>query len=222
MWYTAFMMGIAGSLHCLGMCTPLVVASTGASNPVSVKKLLYNGGRILTYGIQGMVVGTLGSLLHFGGIQQSISMILGIAMVIVGLTGSKVLKVPIVTAWLQRLSLFLKSCFTRYFHSPSLMSTFFLGALNGVLPCGLTYVALASCVSFPVATDGALFMVMFGLGTLPVMLGLTSVFQTVVAALRLNYRLITTGMIVIAGLLLVVRSLPMQELIEHRTITICQ
>ncbi|HWA34451.1 MAG TPA: sulfite exporter TauE/SafE family protein [Cyclobacteriaceae bacterium] len=217
-------MGLAGSFHCLGMCTPLVIVSTGGATWLNKKRIIYNAGRVLTYGLQGALVGSFGSLLKLTGFQQYVSIGLGSLLIISGLVGITSWHIPLVSASLQKLSLALKQSFSHFLARPSSLSTAALGMLNGILPCGLTYLALAYCVSLPDPVDGFWFMIIFGLGTLPVMLGLTSVFQMIVNRFRLNLRRITTSTLIVIGMLLVTRTL-----LDHRhdvadpdTITICK
>jgi sulfite exporter TauE/SafE len=221
MWYTALFMGLAGSLHCLGMCTPLVLLTTGKSTALSTKRLIYNSGRIVTYGLQGALVSSFGSLLDLAGVQQSVSITLGVLLVLAGIAGTT-LRISFLSVPLQKFTLFLKSSFAHFLSIRSPWSTAALGMLNGILPCGLTYVALAYCITLPSTADGFLFMVIFGSGTLPVMLGVTSLFQIVVTKLKLNFRLITTSTLIVVGTLLVARTYMSHKAAASDGVTICR
>ena len=73
---TAFMLGFAGSLHCAGMCGPIVLAMpVVGTNAVtqSIGRLAYNGGRIVTYGILGVIFGSVGQMLSMVGVQRWVS-----------------------------------------------------------------------------------------------------------------------------------------------------
>src|SRR4051812_15703352 len=113
MWWIAASMGLVGSLHCLGMCSPLVMIIT-TRQPFPIARLLYNLGRILTYGVLGMAAGTFGSLFNMSGIQQNISLVLGIALIVVGISGTNQLRIPLITRSMHRLMVLVKSKFSLF------------------------------------------------------------------------------------------------------------
>ncbi len=207
MWVTAIIIGFAGSLHCLGMCSPLVMAVTSLRSPAFINRLLYNGGRIFSYGILGAIVSTFGSLFQFSGFQNILSIGLGSLLIIFGLAGISYIRIPFVTGTLQRITNGLKKMFSRYLERKTFSSITFMGMLNGLLPCGLTYLALTYCLTLADASSGFLFMLIFGAGTLPVMLGFTSVIQLLVSQFKFSFRKITTVMMIALGALLITRSL---------------
>lgn len=202
---TALIMGLAGSLHCLGMCSPLVMAVTNMSSAVMMNRLIYNLGRILTYGVLGAIVGTAGWSLPFLYMQNLLSVVLGITLVVFSVIGIGDLRVPILTPFLQKLSATLKMLFGRFIQKKSPSSVFVLGSLNGILPCGLTFLALAVCLTLDGPLSSFNFMLLFGVGTLPVMLGLTSVFGKLVKKFDVSIRKVTTTMLFISGCLLIAR-----------------
>jgi len=169
MLYTAIIMGLAGSLHCAGMCSPLAMAMT-RNKPFLRSGILYNSGRIFLYGLLGALAAAFGSFIHLNAYQQIISILLGGIFLLAGLS-FRSMRVPFfdraVTAFTSRL----RKGFELLSNQKSGPSTFMLGMLNGMLPCGLTYLALSACLILPSATDGLLFMLLFGFGTWPVMIG---------------------------------------------------
>lgn len=74
---TALLVGLAGSLHCVGMCSPLVIAVSGVSKQYWLNRILYNGGRIITYGILGAAVGAFGAVAGLTSLQTLLSATLG-------------------------------------------------------------------------------------------------------------------------------------------------
>jgi sulfite exporter TauE/SafE len=80
-----------------------------------------------------------------------------------------------------------------------------MGTLNGLLPCGLVLIALSYCLTLQAPLEGFTFMMMFGAGTLPVMLGLTSIIPTLVKKFRFNMYYVTSGMLIVSGLVLIAR-----------------
>jgi uncharacterized protein len=173
---SAFAIGLFGSLHCIGMCGPIAIALPvpNTSNASFLTgRLLYNIGRVLTYSFLGAIFGLLGSRFVVAGFQQGISIILGIIILIVVLMPSrykvKVTQHPIIL----KISSPLKESIGVLFKKGTFSSMFLIGILNGFLPCGLVYVALAGAIASGDAVSGAAVMVLFGLGTIPAMFAAT-------------------------------------------------
>jgi uncharacterized protein len=205
MLLTAFIMGIAGSLHCAGMCSPLAMAITSRHPGALTNRIVYNLGRITTYGLLGAVVGTIGYVLPFGKFQNALSLTLGISLLIMVAFGTTGVQIPFYTKAVVKFTIGIKRVFGRFIRSKSHGALMLLGALNGLLPCGLTFLALSLCVTLSTPLEGFAYMFTFGLGTLPVMLGLVSVFGLIPNRLQWNIKGITTALMVISGLLLIAR-----------------
>lgn len=205
MLWTAFILGFAGSLHCMGMCSPLAMTVTNMSSKIIAARLLYNLGRIITYGVLGIVVASVGFTLPLEKYQNLLSILLGIALLAIGITGISAIRIPFITKALEHFSLLLKKLFSKFLQRRSYTSTFILGSLNGVLPCGLSFLALTYCVTLARPVDGFVFMAAFGAGTLPVMLGLTSFFRWIVGKFKVSTKTLTTGMLILSGVLLIGR-----------------
>src|SRR5678815_4044079 len=144
--WTAFILGLVGSLHCAGMCGPLVLAlpaTGGATSSGLLGRGLYNLGRIITYCILGAVFGLIGHTLSLAGLQRWLSLGAG-AAILIGLAASSryALNTPVTrgAAWL-------KSGFAKLLPKRTHVSIVFLGLLNGLLPCGLVYAACAGAVA---------------------------------------------------------------------------
>ncbi len=204
MFYTALIMGLAGSLHCAGMCSPLAMAIAN-SNPFVLAKLVYNTGRVLTYALMGAGVAAVGSLVQFAPYQQIVSIALGSVFVLLGIGGISSIRIPYLTAGISRFTSWLKKLFSRVLQHKSIPATMLMGMLNGLLPCGLTYLALTACLISPTATDGFWFMVFFGLGTWPVMIGMTWVMNISFVKRLLNLGRLSRIALIFVGCLLFVR-----------------
>jgi sulfite exporter TauE/SafE len=189
----------------MGMCSPLMMSVTNMSSKVLVARSLYNLGRILTYGVIGSIIASVGFAFPLMKYQNVLSIVLGVVMLIIGITGISAIRIPLVTKTLERFSLLLKKLFSKALQTKSNTATFILGSLNGVLPCGLSFLALTFCLTLARPIDGFNFMILFGIGTLPVMLGFTSIFYWIVTKLEINMRRLTTGMLIFSGLLLIGR-----------------
>lgn len=174
MFYTAVILGLAGSLHCAGMCSPLMLAVT-AQRPFMITKVVYNVGRVLTYGVLGAVAATFGTWFALTNYQQALSLSFGALLMTIGFVGMTGVSVPAISRPLGYFNHWLKRKFNWALTKSSLGSRFLMGVLNGFLPCGLTYLALTSCFILPGSMEGFLYMVLFGLGTWPVMMGVSVV-----------------------------------------------
>jgi hypothetical protein len=203
---TALLIGLAGSLHCAGMCSPLAAAVVGPSRSAWIGRLLYNAGRIITYGLLGAGVGAFGALAGLTSYQASLSAILGTVLVLLGVSGAKMTRIPFLTRGMQRVTIWLKSLFGTLVKSRSGWSLLLLGGVNGLLPCGLTYFALTYCITLPGAWQGFAFMGLFGLGTLPTMVGMPAVLNFVSGRLLPGIRNVTALVMILLGSLLVLRS----------------
>lgn len=204
-WLAALTLGFAGSLHCLGMCSPLLLAVTAKRKPVTLSKALYNTGRILTYGVLGAAVGAIGYLLNITLFQQYVSLAFGVVLIIAGASGVGAVRIPWLTPLMNRVTTFLKVAFSGFLNNTNPLSVLALGMLNGLLPCGLTYLALAYCVTLTPVT-GFFYMLTFGAATLPVMLGFTSIFSVLINKFKLSTRHVITAFLIIAGVTLIARS----------------
>ena len=171
MMLAAFTMGVLGSFHCVGMCGPLALSLPLNSNSSFAKfygALLYNSGRIVTYSMFGLLFGAIGRSVALFGFQQWLSVILGALIIVFVIIPKRV------TAWQNRNAgswLFerTRAALGKLFQQRTDASLFLIGLLNGLLPCGLVYMAAAGAVATGDVLNSALFMAFFGLGTLPVM-----------------------------------------------------
>lgn len=205
MWLTALIIGLAGSIHCAGMCSPLAMAATVRNARVWRARLLYNGGRILTYAIIGAAISSIGAWLPLGNFQTIASLLTGFVLLLMAVTGAYAWKIPVLSGVWMRLASFLKIHLGVLLQQKGLLTTAWLGMLNGLLPCGLTAVAWSYCITLRGPLDGFNFMLLFGLGTAPAMIGLPSVFQWVARSFHISTRVLTTSLLVVSAVLLIAR-----------------
>ena len=201
-------MGLVGNFHCLGMCGPIALAvpvKRGTSGSKALSILLYNAGRILMYAFFGVLFGLFGKGIFVAGFQQGLSIALGV-LIILGVVfpyiGVKfnLLKAPIF-AQVGRL----KSAFQRHFRNSSYRSIFTIGILNGLLPCGLVFMALAGALATGTWMSGMMYMIIFGVGTLPVMFALPYFGHFIDNNLRQKFSKLVPVVILLFGILLVFR-----------------
>ena len=178
LFLTAFITGLVSSLHCAGMCGPIAFAlpkHTNSESHLWITRLMYNAGRIFIYAILGAIIGTLGFQLKLAGFQQSVSIFAGIS--ILTITFLKIFLPKIANK--MELNFLGNKWFGKLFMSKNNASFFLIGALNGLLPCGFVYVALIASLAMQSALQGALFMLLFGLGTFPMMFAISMLGQIV-------------------------------------------
>lgn len=172
LFFVAFTIGILGSFHCVGMCGPLALSLPLSTNSVAAKftgALLYNAGRIVTYASFGLLFGLIGQTAAMFNFQQWLSIAVG-AIILGFIIIPKKYKMQYnassnVTRFFSRLRTQLGKLFAQKNHS----SLFVIGLLNGLLPCGLVYLAVAGAIATGDMANSVLFMAAFGLGTLPIM-----------------------------------------------------
>lgn len=205
----AFLMGLAGSLHCIGMCGPIALSLPVQGRTVAGKLgggLLYNLGRISTYGILGLAMGILGRSLQWFAWQQKISILLGLS-ILAFLIFPLVLPGKSLHPALSTLMSGVRARLAKVLGNPHPAALYATGLLNGLLPCGLIYMALTGAVITGGALDGALFMVLFGAGTLPAMFASTLFGQWLKYPYRARIRQIYPALMVIMAILLIIRGL---------------
>ncbi len=207
---TGFTIGLVGSLHCLGMCGPIAVAIPLHRNNWLMKVtggLLYNTGRIITYGILGALFGLLGRGIHLAGLQQWASIGLGIIMILSVLFPvvfrEKIKLDKVFSGYSGRLIGRFRVLFSRR----TLGNLLFIGLLNGLLPCGLVYMAIAGAINTNQVLTGIAFMVAFGIGTTPALLVLSLAGNVVTSSFRRRAARVIPVFIVILGILFILRGM---------------
>ena len=161
-----------GSLHCIGMCGPIAfMLPLDRSN--SWKQWgqlgLYHTGRLLAYGLIGLVFGLVGRGLYLFGFQQKISIAMGVVMIAAVLFPSRISRKWKLLQPLYRVLGGLQAALGNRLKKNSTDAFLSIGFLNGFLPCGLVYIALIGAMALATAEKGGLYMMAFGLGTIPLM-----------------------------------------------------
>ena len=185
--WTIFLVALLGSIgHCIGMCGGFVVAySTSKIGPEHSKLFqafahsLYSLGRIVSYMLIGALFGYLGSAIGFSMASKGVLFIIvGILMILIGISLSGKLKFLTVIEHSLAQSRIFKKLFKSVIQSKSLASFFYMGVLNGLIPCGLVYFFATAAIASGSALMGAVVMLVFGLATVPALfiLGMISGF----------------------------------------------
>jgi uncharacterized protein len=196
--FLAFLTGMVGSLHCLGMCGPLVLALPFRNFSTAI---IYNSGRILVYFCLGAVFGSFGTVFSFFGFQQSVSIGVGVFIISISVIPSFKIKA------VQKFEVYFKHLFIPFFKKKNYFSIFMIGALNGLLPCGLVYISILGAIAMGTMVEGALYMALFGLGTLPVMILVTLSQNLIKNSWRKSLTPILPSFAILIGILFIIRGL---------------
>ncbi|AEI51550.1 sulfite exporter TauE/SafE family protein [Runella slithyformis] len=214
MLYLAFTLGLMSSLHCVGMCGPIALALPVHHRSTFGKLLgilMYNAGRATTYSLLGVLFGLVGSALDFGGIQRGLS--IGTGIILLG-------TVAYSSHWIDQLSAplplqkgvqWVKKRLGLLLSRRSFPALFLLGTLNGLLPCGLVYMALISSIAMGNPWEGGLFMALFGAGTLPAMSAVAFVKTFISTKFRNQARRLMPAFVAVVAILLIVRGFQFSE-----------
>jgi uncharacterized protein len=208
--YAAFFIGLVGSLHCIGMCGPIAIALPvpNTSNlSFFTGRILYNLGRVVTYAFLGAVLGLIGSKIALAGAQQVVSIVLGVVIIIAVLLPQKYKNYFAQHPLIQKLAHPLKSNIGVLFSKGTFSAMFLIGILNGFLPCGLVYVALAGAIASGDAISGAAVMILFGLGTVPAMFAASVFGKFINIGIRTKIRKAVPVLAIILGVIFVLRGM---------------
>ena len=172
MLFTAFIFGLISSFHCIGMCGPIAMMLPVDRNNQAKKVsqiITYHLGRLFAYSTIGFIFGMLGKGFLLAGMQQKMSIFIGIAMILIILIPEKVVANYNFSKPIFKVISKIKTTLGSQFKNKSYKSLFTIGLLNGFLPCGMVYVALFGAIAMQSPTLGILYMALFGLGTVPMM-----------------------------------------------------
>lgn len=210
MLFSAFIFGLISSFHCIGMCGPIAmmlpVDRTNSAKKVT-QIITYHLGRLTAYGTIGFVFGLLGKGFFLAGMQQKLSIFIGVAMILVILIPEKVFARYNFSKPVFRLISKIKSSLGSQFKNKSYQSLFTIGLLNGFLPCGMVYVALFGAIAMQSASFGILYMILFGLGTVPMMSSVVYMNSFLTIPIRNKIQKAIPYVAIIIGALFILRGL---------------
>lgn len=210
MLFSAIIFGLLGSFHCVGMCGPIAfMLPVDRTN--SFKKITqisaYHIGRLLAYAIIGLCFGLIGRSLNIFGLQQQLSIVIGVLMIVVIL-------IPIHTFNKYNLSkpLFIfiskiKTALGAALKKKTADTFLTIGFLNGFLPCGLVYMAVFASIAIGNAWESSLYMALFGLGTIPLMTTAIYVGRFLSSSIKKRIQKAIPVFVIIIGLLFILRGL---------------
>ena len=210
MLYSAFIFGLISSFHCIGMCGPIAmmlpVDRTNETKKVT-QIITYHIGKLTAYGILGLVFGLLGRSFYLAGMQQQLSIIVGILMILVAVIPEKIFAKYNFSKPVYSVINKVKSSLGQQFKNKSYKSLFTIGLLNGFLPCGMVYVALFGAIAMQNVTLGIGYMLLFGIGTIPMMVAVIYASGLISFSFRGTIQKAIPLVAVIIGMLFIVRGL---------------
>lgn len=210
MLLSALALGLLGSLHCVGMCGPIAfMLPVDRSNNYKkfVQILIYHIGRLLAYGLIGLLFGLLGKGLYVFGMQQKLSIIIGVLMIVIVLIPYKTIGKYNLSKPLFKVISKLKSRLGKELKKKTPDTFLTIGFLNGFLPCGLVYMALFGAIAMGDALEGSIYMVLFGLGTVPLMTTAIYMSGLLQQSVKQKIRQLIPVFVVLIGVLFILRGM---------------
>ena len=210
MLFSALILGLLGSLHCVGMCGPIAfMLPVDRSN--SFKKVsqigVYHIGRLLAYSLIGLVFGLVGKSLYIFGVQQQLSIAIGVIMIVLVLIPYKTLGKYNLSQPLNKLISKVKSNLGQALKKKTADTFLTIGFLNGFLPCGLVYMAVFGAIATGSLMQGSFYMILFGLGTIPLMTSAIYLGKFLNSTIKQRIQKAIPVFIVIIGALFILRGL---------------
>jgi len=210
MLLSALALGLLGSFHCVGMCGPIAfMLPVDRTN--SVKKIsqiaIYHFGRLLSYSIIGLIFGLVGKGLYIFGIQQQLSIVIGVLMILVVLIPYQTFNKYNFSRPIYKLISKVKNALGKELQKKTPDTFLTIGFLNGFLPCGLVYMAVFAAIASGNALQGSLYMLVFGLGTIPLMTTAIYFSQFLKGNMRQRIQKAIPVFVVLIGVLFILRGL---------------
>lgn len=202
--------GFSSGLHCLGMCGPIALSlgiSKNSGLSSHVENLSYQLGRISTYAALGAVVGLVGTGFSLAGFQSILTIISGVLLLVMGIFSVKgtdwAAKIP----FLEKLLFQVRKTLGKQLQKKGVLARYLTGILNGLLPCGMVYIALTASLAAGGISSSVLFMVFFGLGTLPFMFAAVALGNVLSVSLRQKLLKAIPVILILLGGLFILRGL---------------
>lgn len=206
---TGFLFGLLGSLHCVGMCGPIALmlpVDRQNSTRQFFQTMSYHFGRLFTYAIIGLLFGSLGKTFNLLGFQQYISIFSGLLMITLVLFP----RIAANSRLSKNMYSFvgkIKSKLGKELKKKDANTFFTIGFLNGFLPCGLVYMAVLGALASSNLWGGSLYMLAFGLGTIPLMTLVSYAPNMNLLGKSGNFKKIIPVLVIAVGVLFVFRGL---------------
>lgn len=210
MLYSALVLGLLGSLHCIGMCGPIAFMLPVDRNNhyrSGIQVFVYHLGRLLAYASIGAFFGLLGSGLNLFGAQQKLSIFIGVVMILLAVFPYHKLGPNSITPFFYKLVSRLKNALGQSLKRKTPDAFFSIGILNGFLPCGLVYMAVLGATAMADPWKGSIYMAVFGLGTIPLMSLAVYFARVLKSSFKNRIRRMIPVFVVIIGVLFILRGM---------------
>ncbi len=207
---SALLLGLMGSLHCVGMCGPIAFMLP-VDRESNLKKFtqifIYHFGRLLAYSIMGLLFGLLGKSLQVFGLQQKLSIIIGVVMILVILIPYKTFHKYNFSTPIYKVISKVKSQLGKELQKKTPDTFLTIGFLNGFLPCGLVYMAIFGAIAMANIWEGSLYMALFGIGTIPLMTTTIYFSNLLKGVTKQKVQKLIPTFVIIIGVLFILRGL---------------
>ena len=207
---SAIGLGFASGFHCIGMCGPIALSMGLTKKQATnyyLQNLTYQFGRIFTYSLLGTLLGIVGQGFEMAGFQQYLTIAVGILLILMAIFSfggnDFASKIP----FLSKLLLQVKMNLGKLLQKADYRSRFTTGILNGFLPCGMVYMALTASLAAGGIWQGASFMALFGLGTLPFMFAVVLLGNLMTTTFRIKILKFVPVLMIVLGGLFILRGL---------------
>jgi len=210
MLWTALIFGLLGSFHCIGMCGPIAfLLPVDRTNTLkkTIQIFIYHFGRLLAYSIIGLVFGIVGSSLSIFGMQQYLSIGIGVIMILVIITPSRAFAKYNFSKPIYSIVSKVKSELGQGLKKKTPDTFLTIGFLNGFLPCGLVYIAVFGSIAMGNALQSSLYMALFGLGTIPLMTAAIYLGTFLTTKVKQRIRSMVPVFVVFMGFLFILRGM---------------
>ena len=192
------------------MCGPIaMMLPVDRSNEAKkiTQIITYHIGKLTAYGTLGLIFGLLGRSFYLAGMQQQLSIIVGILMILVAVIPERVFAKYNFSKPVYRVITKVKSSLGQQFKNKSYKSLFTIGLLNGFLPCGMVYVAIFGAIAMQSVSLGVLYMLLFGIGTIPMLTAVIYISNVLSFSFRGTLQKIIPVVAVVIGMLFIIRGL---------------
>lgn len=210
MLVSALILGLLGSFHCIGMCGPIAFMLPLHRENRLIKFFqifLYHFGRLLAYAIIGLFFGLIGKSLYLFGMQQKLSIAIGVFMILLILIPHRFLNKYNISKPLYSIIAKIKNALGTALRQKTPDTFLTIGFLNGFLPCGLVYMAVFGAIAGGTVLQGSLYMLVFGIGTIPLMTATAYLGTILSGKARARFQKAIPVVVVIIGLLFILRGL---------------
>ena len=210
MLYSALFFGLISSLHCIGMCGPIaIMLPIDKNNPAKkiIQIMMYHMGRLTSYASLGLIFGILGKGFYMAGIQQQLSIVVGLLMITIAIVPERIFMKYNFSKPVFKLISKVKTSLGTQFKRKSPDALFTIGVLNGFLPCGLVYAALFGAIAMSSLTLSISYMLLYGLGTIPLMSFVVLISNIFSISLRSKMQILIPIVAVFIGILFIIRGL---------------